>query len=151
VIYKKNQGHEPVAVDMYFTIMGYATISQNPQKIIEGEYTIKIIKPYTQLKHGDRHEMIHALLVDNEVHPQSSYLTPHPERVAPSDHYLIKGMNQTVNYGKVGTKTPFNDCYGSPLSVGDIVVVYDESNTLIHRGYVGQVNWDEFPKNDKEY
>lgn len=45
--------------------MGYATISTDPLKIINGDYLIKVIKPYTELKHGDRHDMIHALMVDN--------------------------------------------------------------------------------------
>lgn len=144
VIYTENQGHEPVSVKNYFTIMGYATISTDPLKIINGDYLIKVIKPYTELKHGDRHDMIHALMVDNEVHPETNYLTPYPERIAPLNRYLIKGMNTGINYGAVGTKTMFADCYGLPLYVGDIVQVFDEKNNMIHRGYVGEVTWDGF-------
>lgn len=131
----------------YFAVMGYAHREPVSISLVRDGYQVTLIKPYTELKHGDRHDMIHALMLDESVFPEYNYQRAKPSRHPMKNGYLTRIDNKSEHYGKIGKSTLFTDCFGRHLSVGDVVDVYDENNKKIFCGFLGQVQiWEKTPK-----
>lgn len=143
IIHTKNMGHQPDHIKHFFTVMGYGIYSTDHKNILGDEYIVTLTASHSSLTHGDRIDMIHAIMVDNELYPEWDYKRPLPDRPARKDMHIIHNYNISQSFGEVGKPTAYNDCYGSVLFTGDVVKVYDLDNKLVHQGFIGEIETHE--------
>lgn len=137
VCYSKNMSDLKFLGEYVFAIMGMYPTPQQYRGLIGSDQFVRISKSHKELVHGDRYDLIHALEIDDEMHPETAYDRVEEERPVLRKFHLIGDDGLILK--DWGVKTAFTDCFGRTLYTGDTVSVYDKENTYMGIYYVGKV------------
>lgn len=142
VCYSKNKSDNKIFGEYIFAIMGMYPTMENGGEFIPSDKYVRISKSHKTLVHGDRHDLIHAIEINDEIHPETAYNRVEAERPVIQKFHMIS--DEYLKLEIWGKPTGWTDCFGITLYTGDRVAVYDKENNYLGEYLVGKIpNPDE--------